>query len=114
MAVGSIEKVAKKKFKPLQLFRFPFTIMNFSLTIVFLMVLSSAAISLRTPGGIGFVMAAPGLYLTTILYIQYMFINVEYTSLGYQELPKISASMVFPTHDDRLPKQVFLVLLQIF
>jgi hypothetical protein len=85
--------------------------MNLSIIILFFMVYSSVMLGMRVPGGLGAVMGIPGYYLTTVLYVRYMFVVVEYTSLGYNELPKLTGAMVFPTNDDRLWKEVLLVIL---
>jgi len=102
---------AETDFKPLQLYRFPFALMNFSIIVLFFIIYSSVILGMRVPGGLGAVMGIPGYYLSTVLYIRYMFVVVEYTSLGYNELPKLSGAMIFPANDDRLWKEVLLVIL---
>jgi hypothetical protein len=102
------------QFEPLQLFRFPFTFVNIGITVLFLIFLSGAAYMLRIPSGGIVMISVPGLYLTAILYTHYMFIIVEYTSLGFQVLPKISGAMVQPTYDQRLIKGVVVVVVLLY
>jgi hypothetical protein len=102
------------QFEPLHLFRFPFTIVNIGVNLLFLILLSGAAYMLRIPSGAFVMVSIPGLYIAAILYTHYMFIIVEYTSLGYQVLPKISGAMIRPTYDQRLFKEVVVVVVLLY
>jgi hypothetical protein len=87
---------------------------NIGITLLILIFLSGAAYMLRIPSGAFVLISVPGLYTAAILYIHYMFVIVEYTSLGYQELPKISGAMVYPTYDQRLMKEVVVIGVLLF
>lgn len=100
----------KAQFESLHLFRFPFTLVNIGITTLFLMFLAGAAYMLRIPSGAFVLISIPGLYIAVILYTHYMFIIVEYTSLGYQVLPKISGAMIRPTYDQRLFKELIVLV----
>ena len=45
-----------------------------------------------------------------VLFTQYSFVVIEYTSRGYQEVPKLSGSMVFWNNDMRMWQVITIVL----
>ena len=98
-------------FESLHLFRFPFTTVNILITLMFLIFLAGPALLLMIPMQAMILRAIPVLYLSTVLYTQYMFVIVEYTSQGYQVLPKMSFSMIQPTHDHRLFKELVVIVI---
>ena len=98
------------QFESLHLFRFPFTMVNILITLMFFIFLLGPALLLMIPTGSMILRAIPVLYLTTVLYTQYMFIIVEYTALGYQVLPKMSFAMTQPTHDHRFIKEILVIV----
>ncbi len=53
------------------------------------------------PHGMG-ILSVPFWLICITLFFNYAFVIVDYTSRGFQHVPKLSGELVFPTHDSRL------------
>lgn len=87
-------------FEPLQTFRFPFRLTALLTWLLFSLLFVLATVSLKVPA---FYIRSLFLWVAAVvLFSQYTFLVLEYTSRGYQEVPKLSGSMVFTSNDMRI------------
>ena len=95
-------------FEPLETFRFVFRLEACLTWLFFAVVFVVATTSLKVPA---FYIRSLFLWVAgVVLFTQYSFVVLEYTSRGYQRVPKLSGSMVFWNNDMRIWQVVTIVL----
>jgi tetratricopeptide (TPR) repeat protein len=88
-------------FDPLRIFQFPFYLENILVILLFCIMFITACIWASLPVGMG-IRSVPFWFLCITVFFNYMFVVVDWTSRGFQHMPKLSGDLVFPSHDSRL------------
>ncbi|MBS02584.1 MAG: hypothetical protein CMQ24_07745 [Gammaproteobacteria bacterium] len=99
---------APPAFEPLETFRFPLRLGTGLTWLLFAIIFVLATTSLKVPA-----FYIRSLFLWVVgagLFTQYSFVVIEYTSRGYQEVPKLSGSMMFWNNNMRMWQVITIVL----
>ena len=96
------------RFEDLEIASFPFRIENLFTAIFFCLIFSYILVVYRVVGLGGTVWTVPLAYVSLLFFFGYMFVIVDYTAQGYQEVPKISGNLV-TTEKSRFFKVLVLV-----
>jgi len=96
------------KFEDLEIASFPFRAGNIATTIFFCLIFSYLLGILRVIGPAGFFYSILLTYFSFMFFFGYLFVIVDYTSRGYQEIPKLSANL-FIAERSRLFKELILI-----
>ncbi|MBT4494496.1 MAG: hypothetical protein HOC70_14735 [Gammaproteobacteria bacterium] len=83
-----------ERFTELQVLSFPFRLGNLLLLTITGAIYSYLYLIWTSLGTIGFVLTTVITYLTTLLYVSYLVFVADYTTLGYQYLPKLSMNVI--------------------
>ena len=82
-------------FEALDIYSFPFKGQNVGVLILFTLMYSWVEFSYRFLGVSGLAISALPLYLSTLFFVGYLLIILEYTAMGYQRVPAISGSLLY-------------------
>lgn len=96
------------KFEDLEIVSFPFRVGNIASIIFFGLIFSYLLGIMRTMGPIGFFYSIMLTYFSFMFFFGYLFVIVDYTSRGYQEVPKLSANLLI-TVRSRMFKELILI-----
>lgn len=96
------------KFEDLEIASFPLRTGNLLIAIFFCLVFSYLLLVLRIAGLGGFVWMIQLVYINSLFLVSYLFVIVDYTAQGYQEVPKISGTLL-STGKSRFFKELVLV-----
>ena len=96
------------KFDALSIFSFPFRISNILSIILFTLTFSYVLGATLFLGMLGFIVTITLAYVSFSFFFGYLFVIFEYTSLGYQEIPRLSTDLLF-NERSRLMKATVLV-----
>ena len=88
-------------YEKLEIFRYPFYLENALLIGLFSIIFVIASIWASLPAGMG-IRSLTLWFVGVVIFFNYIFVIVDYTSRGIQRIPKLSGELVFPTHDYRL------------
>jgi len=83
------------RFEDLQIASFPFRIANLFAAVFFCLIFSYILMVFRVVGLGGIVWTVPLAYVNLLFFFGYMFVIVDYTAQGYQEVPKISGDLLY-------------------
>ena len=96
------------RFEDLEIVSFPFRVVNLFAAIYFCLIFSYLLMVFRVVGLEGIVWTVPLAYINLLFFFGYMFVIVDYTAQGYQEVPKISGDLLH-TGKSRFFKVLVLV-----
>ena len=96
------------KFEALEVNFFSLRSSNIVVAVFFALIFSYMLSALRFVGLAAATSMAMLTYVTTIFFIGYLFVIVDYTTQGYQEIPKLSANLL-TTERSRLIKELILI-----
>ncbi|HIG42471.1 MAG: hypothetical protein ABGY96_18635 [bacterium] len=96
------------KFDELSIYSFPFRISNILILFLFTLTFSYVLGATLFLGMIGFIVTITLAYVSFSFFFGYLFVIFEYTSLGFQEIPRLSADLLF-NERGRLVKATVLV-----
>ena len=96
------------KFEDLDVFSFPLRVENIANTIFFSLIFSYLLGVIRVVGPGGFVWTIGLTYVSCMFFFGYLFVIVDYTSQGYQQIPKLSANLLIAERS-RLFKELILI-----
>jgi hypothetical protein len=96
------------KFEALEINLFSLRPGNIVVAIFFALIFSYMLSALRFVGLAAATSMATLTYVTTIFFIGYLFVIVDYTAQGYQEIPKLSGNLL-TTERSRLLKELVLI-----
>jgi hypothetical protein len=96
------------RFNELEVLSFPFRFGNLVLIIVYTLVYTYLTTVWSILGAGGIALTASLTYVTALFFIGYLFVIVDYTALGYQEIPKLSKNLL-ESEKARLFKEMILL-----
>ncbi|MFP6808627.1 MAG: hypothetical protein VB957_15830 [Pseudomonadales bacterium] len=96
------------KFEELEVSAFPFRISNLLVSIFFSLIFSCMLAVYRFSGLAGVVWVIPLAYVSSLFYLSYLFIIVDFTAQGYQKVPIMSGTL-FTTGKSRFFKELLLI-----
>lgn len=99
-------------YEKLGVFRYPFYLENTLVIGLFSLMFIVASVWASLPVGMG-IGSVSFWFICIILFFNYIFVIVDYTSRGVQRIPKLSGELVFPTHDSRLFSIALLTIITI-
>lgn len=96
------------KFEALEIASFPLRSANLFVAVFFCLIFSYLLMVPRIVGLGGIMWTAPLMYVIAVFFLGYLFVIVDYTAQGYQEVPKISANLL-TTGRSRFFKELVLI-----
>lgn len=82
------------KFEEMEVYRFPFRMENIIPTLVFTAIFSYLLAIVTTLGGAGFFQSIVLTYMVLILFFGSLFVITDFSTLGYQKVPAVSANLI--------------------
>ncbi len=104
----AIKPVSIDRFETLEVALFSLRAANIAIVILFTLIFSYMLGAFRIVGPQAAVAMAVLAYVSCVFFIGYLFVIVEYTTMGYQEIPKISGNLL-TTERSRLVKELVLI-----
>lgn len=100
-----------ESFSELEVLAFPFRDINVFMLVFFTLVFSWLEFVMRSMGVGGFIISMMAAYAATLMFVGYLFVVFKFTSLGYQNVPKISGSLLDDTKMPILKVLIFVSVL---